>query len=198
MKEDKKQDNIETLDDNTCDCAKKNKDHKCHCQDAKINELKKEQQETLEKLKKIEANNTDLVNKIKLGQAELINYRKRKDDETANMLKFANKDLILELLPIVDNFERAISLDDNNLTDDLSKFLAGFKMMYASLTGVLKNYGVEEINPLGEVFDPNREEALMIDNLEDQEDDVVTEVLLKGYTLKGSVIRPAQVKINKK
>ena len=42
MKEDKKQDNIETLDDNTCDCAKKNKDHKCHCQDAKINELKKE------------------------------------------------------------------------------------------------------------------------------------------------------------
>lgn len=55
------------------------------------------------------------------------------------MLKFANQDLILEIIQVVDNFERAIKLDDNNLTDEISKFLSGFKMMYASLTETLKD-----------------------------------------------------------
>ena len=142
--------------------------------------------------------NKALVEKVKLSQAELINYRRRKEEENANNLKYANKDLIMELIPLVDNFERAIKLDDNDLTDELSKFLAGFKMMYASLTDILKNFGVEEINRAGEVFDPNLEQALMIENNSEIEDDIVIEVLLKGYKLKDRVIRPASVKINKK
>ena len=71
-------------------------------------------------------------------------------------------------------------------------------MMYASLTDTLKRYGVEEISRVGEVFDSRLEEALMTDNISDMEDDVVTEVLLKGYKLNDRVIRPASVKINKK
>ena len=112
------------------------------------------------------------------------------------MLKFANQDLILEILPIVDNFERAIKEDDNNLTDELSKFLAGFKIMYASLNDVLKKYGVEEINRVGEIFNPSEEQALLTDSLPDHADEEVLEVLLKGYKLKDRVIRPASVKIN--
>ena len=89
-------------------------------------------------------------------------------------------------------------MDDNDLTDELSKFLAGFKMMYASLMEILKNYGVEEISRQGEVFDSKLEEALMTDNLDEYDEDIVTEVLLKGYKLRDRVIRPASVKINKK
>lgn len=152
----------------------------------------------LEEIEKLKEENKSLIEKVKLSQAESINYRKRKDEETTQLLKFANQDLIMELILIVDNFERAIKLDDNDLTDEVSKFLAGFKMMYANLTEILKKFGVEEINRVGEIFDPNQEQALITDCVEEMEDEVVIEVLLKGYKLKGKVIRPASVKINQK
>lgn len=179
-----------------CDDKKDNKEHhKCECHNKKehkkTDELEKEKEQLLKQV-------SDLTEKIKLTQAELINYRKRKDEEVSNFKRYCNQDIITELIPIIDNFERAISLDDNDLTDELSKFLAGFKMMYASLMEVLKKFGVEEISRQGEIFDANLEEALMTDNLDEYEEDAVTEVLLKGYKLNGRVIRPASVKINKK
>lgn len=176
-----------------CEChnKKEQKKDKCECKNKKTDELEKEKEQLLKQV-------SDLTEKIKLTQAELINYRKRKDEEVSNFKKFCNQDIITELIPIIDNFERAISLDDNDLTDELSKFLAGFKMMYASLMEVLKKFGVEEISRQGEIFDANLEEALMTDNLDEYEEDAVTEVLLKGYKLNGRVIRPASVKINKK
>lgn len=172
-------------------------DNKCHCKENKKDSHGKEKKlkEEIEKLKK---DNIEAMEKVKYAQAELINYRKRKDEEVSNYKKFCNQDLIMELIPIVDNFERAIKLDDNDLTDELSKFLDGFKMMYATLSEVLRKFGVEEINNAGKPFNSNEEEALMTDNIPDMEDDVVTEVLLKGYKLNGRVIRPASVKVNKK
>ena len=164
----------------------------------KDSKLKEENEKLLDQIKQLQSDNQTLVDKVKLTQAELVNYRKRKDEETANMLKFANQDLITELINVVDNFERAIKLDDNDLTDELSKFLDGFKMMYANLMEILKKFGVEEINRVGEAFDPNEEQALMTDSIEEMEDDVVIEVLLKGYKLNGRVIRPASVKVNSK
>ncbi len=148
-------------------------------------------------LNKLKQNITDLEGKLKYQQAELINYRKRKDDETANMLKFANKDLILELIPAVDNFERAIKLDDTNLNDELSKFLSGFKIIYSHLTDTLKKFGVEEIKTVGCEFDPTIHEALMTAHDETKPNEQVVECLLKGYTLKGKVIRAAKVIVNK-
>lgn len=179
--------------ENHCDCQQEatcscGEECACHEQDNKL----------LEEIQKLTEENAGLVDKVKLAQAELVNYRRRKDEETTNMLKYANQDIIMELIPIVDNFERAIKLDDNNLTDELSKFLSGFKMMYASLTELLKKFGVEEISRQGEAFDPTQEQALLTDCVEELEDDVVIEVLLKGYKLKDRVIRPASVKINQK
>ena len=98
----------------------------------------------------------------------------------------------------MDNFERAIALDDNNLTDELSKFLAGFKMMYATLKEILKRFGVEEIDAYQKPFDATEMEALMTDHDEAFEDGIVLEVLLKGYRLKDRVIRPCSVKVNQK
>lgn len=140
--------------------------------------------------------NKALVEKVKLSQAELINYRRRKDEETASILKYANQDILSELVPIVDNFERALSKDESQLSDDVKKYFVGFKLMYGNLQELLKKFGVEEINRVGQVFDPNQEQALLTDNNPEYEDEVVTEVLLKGYKLKDRVIRPASVKIN--
>lgn len=173
-------------------CKHENKHEKKEC---KHHDDKKEK-EYQETIKKLEEENKNLLEKVKLAQADLVNYRRRKDDEVATTLKYANKDLILELLSLVDNFERAIRLDDNDLTDELSKFLAGFKIMYATLMDILKKFGVEEINRVGEIFDPSLEQALLTDKVEDKQDEEVLEVLLKGYKLKDRVIRPASVKIN--
>lgn len=150
-----------------------------------------------DELKKLNDTIIDLSNKLKYSQAELINYRKRKDEETAGLLKFANQDLILDLIPAVDNFERAIKLDDTNLDDSLSKFLAGFKMIYSHISDTLKKYGVEEIETVGKEFNPSIHEALMTAHDETKPNDIVLECLLKGYTLKGKVIRAAKVIVNK-
>lgn len=193
IKECKCDDKKDSKEHHKCEChnKKEHKKDKCECKNKKTDELEKEKEQLLKQV-------SDLTEKIKLTQAELINYRKRKDEEVSNFKRYCNQDIITELIPIIDNFERAISLDDNDLTDELSKFLAGFKMMYASLMEVLKKFGVEEISRQGEIFDANLEEALMTDNLDEYEEDAVTEVLLKGYKLNGRVIRPASVKINKK
>lgn len=196
-----KEEILEEVKEEGCCCNHEHQDDMPHCcgggccheQDPNNKEV-----ELTNEITRLTEENNNLVEKVKLAQAELINYRKRKDEETANLLKYANQDLILEIISVVDNFERAIKLDDNNLTDDISKFLAGFKMMYASLTETLKRFGVEEINRVGQIFDPSQEQALLTDCVEDAEDEVVLEVLLKGYKLKDRVIRPASVKINQK
>ena len=146
----------------------------------------------------LEEENKKLVDQLKRSQAELINYRTRKDKEVADLLKYSNQKIITDLIPIIDNFERAIKLDDNNLTDELSKFLVGFKMIYSSLASTLKNYGVEEISRQGEIFDPSQEQALLTDCVEEMENEAVIEVLQKGYKLYDRVIRAASVKVNQK
>lgn len=192
--------NQERHEEKKCNCEKTCacQDEKCECKHDKVEERQTEEIEKLRnQLTEISNEKQSLLEKLQYSKAEMINYRKRKEEETDNKLKYANQDLILEILPVLDNFERAIKLDDNDLTDELSKFLAGFKMMYASLCEVLKKFGVEEIDCEGKKFDANTMQALMTDNDPNFEDDVVLEVLLKGYKLKDRVIRATSVKVNK-
>ena len=162
-------------------------------QDTKLNE---EMLKLEEEIRTLTEENKTLTERVKLAQADLVNYRKRKDEETANTLKYANQDIIKDLLNVSDNLERA--LKNKEVSDELKKYLSGFEMIYDNLKTVLNNYGVTEINRVGEVFDPNQEQALMTECVEDKDDDIVLEVLLKGYKLKDRVIRPASVKINQK
>ena len=129
-------------------------------------------------------------------QAELHNYKKRKDEETANYLKYANEDIAISLLPIIDNFERAINMDDNDLSDEVSKFLNGFKMIYSSFMDLLNKYEIKEIEAKGLEFDPNYHQAVLTEKDENKPEGVVLEVLQKGYLYKDKVIRPAMVKVN--
>ena len=162
-------------------------------QDTKINE---EMLKLEDEIRTLTDENKTLQEKVKLAQADLINYRKRKDEETANTLKYSNQDIIKDLLNVLDNLERA--LKNKDVSDELKKYLSGFEMIYENMKTILNNYGVTEINRVGEVFDPNQEQALMTECQEDKDDDIVLEVLLKGYKLKDRVIRPASVKINQK
>ena len=141
--------------------------------------------------------NKELDNKVKLAQAELVNYRKRKDEETANLLKYANQDLIVDIVPVLDNFERAVNTDESKLDEKTAKYLQGFKLLATNFKDALTKYGVEEIATVGQTFDPMVHEALMTKNDPASADEVVLECLMKGYTLKGKVIRPAKVIVNK-
>lgn len=162
---------------------------------AKLNEqINTMAQELVQK----EEEKKQLTEKVKLAQAELINYRKRKDEETATMLKYANADLILELIPSIDNFERAIAQAEKSDNSEIKKFMTGINLIYQGIQNALTKFGVEEINRVGQEYDPNLEQALCTDCVEEQEDEVVLEVLQKGYKLKDRVIRAASVKINQK
>lgn len=175
-----------------CNCDKKQevkKSEKCECHEHKKNKFKEE----LETLKK---ENEKLANETLMAKADLINYRKRKDEEVAKMLKYANEDIVLELLPVIDNFERAIKMDDDNLTDEVSKFLSGFKMIYCNMASTLEKYGVKAIDGSNKPFDPTYHQAVLTEKKEGVESGMVIEVLQKGYLLKDKVIRPAMVKVS--
>lgn len=168
----------------------------------KKEEKQKESASTVElELTEIEAINLKLKEaeeKVLRTNAEMINYRRRKDDEMAKKLKYSNEDFVLELLPIVDNLERAIKMDDDILDDEVSKFLAGIKMIYASLLSLFERYEIKEIKADKEVFDPNYHDAVIVDCNDKYDDDIVLEVYQKGYIFIDKVIRPAKVKVNKK
>lgn len=167
------------------------KECKCHHDEKHHKDLKPH--EEIEKLNKIIE---EKDKKLLEAKAELINYGKRKDLEVSNMLKFASEDMIKELLQVVDNFERAIKLDDDNLEDELSKFLSGFKMIYCNLVKILENNGVKAIDGANKPFDPTYHEAVLTEAREGIEEGIVLEVLQKGYLYKGKVIRPAMVKVS--
>ncbi len=129
-------------------------------------------------------------------QAELINYRKRKEEEISRMLKYANEDLVKEILPLLDNFERAIKMDDEDLEDEVSKFLAGFKMIYVDFKNMLEKYEIIAIDGNNKPFNPVYHQAVMTTKVEATEPGMVLEVLQKGYLLKDRVIRPAMVRVS--
>ena len=175
-------------DGENCECEGCHEDHECNCGcnddcDCSCGEDAKEQIKQLE-------------NELLKSKAEFINYRKRLDEEHSKFIKYCNEDLIKELLPTLDNFERAINMDNDNLEDEVSKFLSGFKMIYCNLVTVLKNSGVVEIDGNNKPFDATYHEAIMTEKRDGVESGMVLDVLQKGYILNGKVIRPAMVRVS--
>ena len=127
--------------------------------------------------------------------AEMLNTVRRKDEETSRLLKYSNESLILELLPIVDNFERALQINSNS--EDFESYIKGTQMIYNSLINVLTKFEVKEIESIGKEFDPSYHQAVMTEEKKDTKPNIVIEVMQKGYTYKDKVIRPAMVKVSK-
>ena len=126
--------------------------------------------------------------------AEFQNYKKRAAREKTDTLQYANEKIVGELLPVMDNFERALATE----TDDLEGYAKGMQLIFEQLKKALENAGLEEIKAEDEVFDPNVHNAVMTESVEDKEDGTVTKVLQKGYKLRDKVVRPSMVAVNKK
>ena len=111
------------------------------------------------------------------------------------MLKFCHEDMIKDILPILDNFERAISMEAG-LNEEEKKFLDGFKMVYTHLQNVMEKYDVKMIDGNNQPFDPVYHNAILLEKKEGVEPGMVIEILQKGYLLKDKVIRTAMVKVS--
>lgn len=127
--------------------------------------------------------------------AEMVNTLRRKDEETSRLLKYSNESLITELLPVIDNFERALNVDAK--TTDVESYQKGMTMIYNSLKNILEKFEVKEIEAIDKEFDPSYHQAVMQEEKEGTKENIVIEVLQKGYTYKDKVIRPAMVKVSK-
>ena len=158
-------------------------------------ENKKEDKKKTKEKELIEALNLkikELEDKNLRVTSEMINSNRRKDEECNRLLKYKDEDIIMDLLQVVDNFERALSVKS---TDE--NYQKGFDMIYAGLRGVLNKYEVKEIECLGLEFDPMYHQAVLTDHIDGKKDNEIIEVMQKGYTYKDKVIRPAMVKVNK-
>ena len=149
------------------------------------------------KLKEDAQKAVDFADKILRLQADFENTRKRIEREKQEFVKFANEGIILELLNILDDLERSVSLAEAQKQDPQA-FLKGVEMILAHLYDMLKEYGVKPLEAKGKIFDPHCHEALMQVEDQDLPEHTVIEELQKGYFLNDRVIRTAKVKVSKK
>ena len=142
-------------------------------------------------------NHIDKLRKdVLTAKADMINYRKRKEEETAKMMKYCYEDLIKDLLPVIDNFERALKLSEGKEEESFIKLSEGYKMVYTGLENILLKYEVKPIDGSHKEFDPVYHNAVMVERVDGVEPGMVLEVLQKGYLYKDKVIRPAMVKVS--
>lgn len=137
--------------------------------------------------------NNQLKDKMLRAQAEFDNYKRRTEKERAAERKYKSQDLALDLLPVLDNFERAL---ETETSENNQGFYDGVKMVYDQLQQALKAEEIEPMTVVDEEFDPNLHHAVMQVE-EDKPSNTVVEELQKGYMIKDRVIRPAMVKVNK-
>lgn len=126
--------------------------------------------------------------------AEFQNYKRRTAKEKTDIRTYANEKIAGDLLPVMDNFERALA---TNAGDDPEAYAKGMAMIFDQLKTALNNVGVKEVEALGEDFDPTRHNAVMHSESEEYEEGKVCMVLQKGYELNGKIIRAAMVAVAK-
>ena len=142
--------------------------------------------EVLEELK------ADFDNRYKRLQADFENFKRRTNQEKEQLAGFVKGDVLKDLLPVLDNFERAVQAPAEG---DTKVFLDGFVMIHQNLMAMLSKHGLAVIEAVGQPFDPNFHQAIMRVPSDEYESDTVCEVLQTGYTVDGRCIRPAMVKV---
>lgn len=165
-------------------------------------EAQKEQEELeslkaeLKVLREEVATKDDYYDKFLRLQAEFDNFKKRVLKERSEFIKFANEGLILELVSILDDFERGIKSAEQK--KDFELLHQGVDMISKQLHRLLEDKGLKKIKSVGEKFDPNQHEAMEVIEDETKEEGSIVEEFQPGYTLNDRVIRPAKVKVAKK
>jgi molecular chaperone GrpE len=158
--------------------------------------LNEENQESTEssKVVELETKLEEAENRYLRLQADFDNFRRRSRLDLEASAKYRAQSLVTDLLPAIDNFERAMQMETDN--EQAKSLLKGMDMIYQSLLDALKKEGVEQIESVGQEFDPHRHQAVMQDNDENYGSNIVVAELQKGYILKDRVIRPSMVKVN--
>lgn len=127
-------------------------------------------------------------------QADFDNYRKRSQKEKTELIKYASERLVGELLPVLDNFDRAVSAAKVN--PDFTSFSQGVEMILRQMQTALSKEGLKAMDAVGQPFDPNLHEAVLKVDSEEHPENTVVEELQKGYYLKEKVLRPCMVKVS--
>ena len=126
--------------------------------------------------------------------AEFQNFKRRAAREKSDIHAYANEKIVGELLPVLDNFERALQTESG----DLEGYAKGMELIFTQLKTALEHAGLSEIPALGEEFDPNVHNAVMTEQSEEHDDGKISKVLQKGYKLNDKVIRPSMVAVVRK
>lgn len=128
-------------------------------------------------------------------QADFANFKKRTANEKLQISELVKMEVLTNVLPVMDNFERALQVPQDKMTDDVKSFIDGYEMIYKQLLAVLEKEGVAKIDAVGKPFDPNFHQAVMRVESDEYENDTVVEVLQDGYLLGEKTLRPAMVKV---
>ncbi|QKS73206.1 nucleotide exchange factor GrpE [Paenalkalicoccus suaedae] len=145
-------------------------------------------------IEELEAKVEEATNKLLRTQADYDNFRRRTKQEKEAAAKYRSQSLAESLIPAVDNFERALSVEVES--EDAKSLLKGMEMVHKQLIEALKNEGVEQMETVGEAFDPHKHQAVMQVESDEHESNTIIEELQKGYILQDKVIRPAMVKVS--
>lgn len=151
-------------------------------------------EESVEEVDSKEKEIEDLKDSLQRLQADFNNYRRRSEKEKSEISIFANEKMISEILPVIDNMERAL---DSSIEEKESSVYKGVELVLKQLVDTLNKFGLEEINAKDSEFDPNFHYAVAQEEVEDFDSNTVIEVFQKGYKLSNRVIRPAMVKVSK-
>ncbi len=148
-----------------------------------------------EQIKKLETEKEELNNQLLRTIAEFQNFRKRSIAERENIRKLATENLVIEILPVLDNFERTLTAIESGA--DMESLKSGVEMVYKQLHSALKSTQLIKIESSNSKFEPELHEAISIVEQEGFEKDQIIEVIQEGYKLGDKIIRPARVKVAK-
>ena len=169
----------------------------------KMKGLKKDEKEVvqlsperLQELKEKASERDKFLDLLQRARADYLNYQKRTMREMDALKTVVLCEFIKELLPVLDDFERAIESAESNR--DFKSLYEGVKLIDGKFRGILKKYDVESIEVVGQVFDPHLHEAFLVEETEEYEDKTVIDEVQKGYKMPGKVLRPSRVKIAKR
>jgi len=160
----------------------------------KENKMKKQKDNKIEELQhKVE----EYLKGWQRAQADMSNLRKQMEKEQIEFVKFANAALMCEIIPVLDNLDKALQAYKRTSVQASDEFIQGIEAIRNQLAEVLKKHGVAKIECVGKPFNPAEHEALMSEESKEHPEDTVIAELEAGYKLNGKVIRPAKVKISK-
>lgn len=167
------------------DSAKESKEHK-----------KDKAHKPQEQIDKLQTEKDELFAKLQRLSADYANYQKRSAKQISEAIIYEKETLIKSILPVLDNFEHTLGGAEN--VENAESLLKAVRIIYDQMLSILKSYGVEQIDSVGQKFDPSCHEAMMQRAEPDKEEAIVLEEFQKGYRLGQKVLRPSRVIVNKK